>query len=99
MLKHLKGGRFLMPIPWSLAACFIAGLILIALIGKLLLIPHRFFWRLILNGIAGAFLLAGINFLSSFTNISIPVNPFSALTAGFLGIPGVLLLVILKFLL
>lgn len=88
-----------MPIPWPLAACFIAGLILIALVGKLLLVPHRFFWRLLLNGICGAVLLTGLNLLSAFTHLTLPVNPFSALTVGSLGVPGVLLLLALQTLL
>ena len=88
-----------MPIPWPVVFMFVLGIVLIALIGRLLLIPGKFIWRILANGIAGALLLTGINLLSAFTGFSLPVNPFSALTVGFLGVPGVLLLTALTHLL
>lgn len=88
-----------MPIPWPIAFMFVLGVVLIALIGRLLLIPGKFIWRIAANGVAGALILLGINFLSSFTGFTLPLNPFSALTAGFLGIPGIVLLWVLTRLL
>ena len=88
-----------MPIPWPVVVMFVLGIALIALIGRLLLVPGKFIWRILANGVAGALLLMGINLLSAFTGFSLPVNPFSALTVGFLGVPGVLLLWALTFLL
>lgn len=88
-----------MPIPWSIVFMFVLGVALIALIGRLLLIPGKFIWRIAANGVAGALILLGINFLSRFTGFSLPLNPFSALTAGFLGIPGIVLLWVLTRLL
>ena len=88
-----------MPIPWPVAFMFILGIVLIALIGRLLLIPGKFLWRVLANGVAGALVLLGINLLSPVTGFSLPLNPFSALTAGFLGIPGVLLIGALTYLL
>ena len=84
-----------MPIPWSLAACFIAGLVLIGLIGRLLIVPRRFFWRLIASGIGGALIILLINLLYSVTGFSIHLNAFTALAVGFLGIPGALMLIAL----
>ena len=84
-----------MPIPWPIAFMFVLGVVLIALIGRLLLIPGKFIWRIAANGVAGALILLGINFLSRITGFSLPLNPFSALTAGFLGIPGIALLWVL----
>lgn len=88
-----------MPIPWPILFMFVLGVVLIALVGRLLLIPGRFVWRIVANGVAGALILLGINFLSRFTGFSLPLNPFSALTAGFLGIPGIVLLWVLTYLL
>lgn len=88
-----------MPIPWPIAFMFVLGVVLIALIGRLLLIPGKFIWRIAANGVAGALILLGINFLSNFTGFTLPLNPFSALTAGFLGIPGIVLLWVLTRLL
>lgn len=88
-----------MPIPWPVLFMFVLGVTLIALVGRLLLIPGKFIWRIAANGVAGALILLGINFLSRFTGFSLPLNPFSALTAGFLGIPGIVLLWVLTYLL
>ncbi len=88
-----------MPIPWPILFMFVLGVVLIALVGRLLLIPGKFVWRIVANGVAGALILLGINFLSRFTGFSLPLNPFSALTAGFLGIPGIVLLWVLTYLL
>ena len=81
-----------MPIPWALAALFLMGLILISLLGRLLLVPGRFFWRVTANGVAGALVIMGINLISGLTGFSIPINPFSALAVGFLGLPGAALI-------
>ena len=85
-----------MPIPFSIVCMFALGIALIALIGRLLLVPGKILFRIVLSGIAGCLLLTGINLLSGITHLLLPLNPFSALTAGFLGIPGVLLLIALK---
>ena len=77
-----------MPLPWALAALFLMGLLLIHLVGRLLIVPGRFFWRITVSGVLGALVLAVINMLSRFTGFSIPINPFSALAVGFLGLPG-----------
>ncbi|MBQ3079402.1 MAG: pro-sigmaK processing inhibitor BofA family protein [Clostridia bacterium] len=88
-----------MPIPWALVACFFLGLLLIALVGRLLIIPRRFFWRLMANGVLGAVFLTIMNFLSPLTHLTVPVNPFSALSVGFLGLPGAVMLIVLRALL
>ncbi len=85
-----------MPIPWALVLCFAIGLLLIALIGRLLIVPRRFFWRLLASGVGGALILLGVNLLSGFTGLRIPVNPFTALAVGFLGVPGALLIIALR---
>ena len=84
-----------MPIPVSIIVMFVVGIALIALIGRLLLIPGRLIFKIAANGIAGCLILLGINLLAPVTHFAIPLNPFSALTAGFLGIPGILLLIAL----
>jgi len=47
----------------------------------------------------GVALLAFVNFLGRFVlGIYLPINPVTALVAGFLGIPGVVLLIALQHL-
>lgn len=88
-----------MPIPWALVGLFLAGLILIALVGRLLIVPRRLIWRLVASGVLGAVLLALLNMLEPITRLHVPINPFSALAVGFLGLPGAFLLIALQMLL
>ncbi len=83
---------------YSILAIFVAiGAVYI--IGVLLVLPIKIIVRLIINGIIGAFALFAINIFGRFIGLTIGINPITALVAGFLGIPGILLLILLQFLL
>jgi inhibitor of the pro-sigma K processing machinery len=86
-------------IPWELVVSFALGLGLLYAIGWLLLVPMRFLWRLIAGGLMGALALWLINQLSGITGIYIAINPFTALSVGFLGLPGAALVIALQYLL
>lgn len=75
------------------------GLLLIYLLVKLLLVPFRYLFTLVVNGIFGGLILWGLNLVGGFFGLHIAINPFTALTAGFLGVPGVILLIVLTRLL
>lgn len=83
---------------YSIIAVFFA-IGLVYLLGTLLVMPIKIIVKLILNGIIGTVLLFVINIFSPFLGFSIAINPITALVAGFLGIPGVVLLIFLQFLL
>lgn len=53
--------------------------------------------RLLLNTVMGAVLLALINFFGLYFDFNIALNVYSALIIGILGVPGLVLLVFLKF--
>jgi len=78
------------------AAAFILFLLLIA--ARLLVKPLRLLVKLIFNSLIGLMLLLGFNFIGGFLGISIPVNIVTVLTAGFLGVPGLILLIAVKIL-
>ena len=86
-------------IPWELILSFALGLVLLYLIGWLLLVPMRFLWRLLAGGLLGGAMLWVAGQFGFLLGYSIPVNPFTALTAGFLGIPGAALVIALSLLL
>ena len=69
----------------------------IYLIGMLLVIPIKIVIKFIINGIVGAVVLFFLNIFGGFIGVSIAINPITALVAGFLGIPGVLLLLFLQY--
>lgn len=87
-----------MRIPWELVVSFAIGITLLCLIGYLLLVPHRFMWRLLAGGVLGALLLSGVNLLGALVGFSVAVNPFTAMAVGFLGLPGAALVVALQML-
>ena len=61
--------------------------------------PLKFILRLLYNGIIGGLMLWVLNLVGGFFNVGVAINPITALIAGFLGIPGVLLLLVLQYIL
>ena len=78
---------------------FALGLVLLYFTGWLLLAPLKIILRLILSGILGGILLWLINFLGGIFSVTIAINPVSALVAGYFGVPGIILLLVLKLIL
>ena len=71
----------------------LVGLALLFLIIKLLKWPLN----ILINGILGIILLYIANIVGSYIGFVLPVNELSALIAGFLGIPGIIFLVLFQF--
>ena len=71
----------------------LVGLALLFLIIKLLKWPLK----ILINGILGIILLYISNIVGSYIGFVLPINAISALIAGFLGIPGIIFLVLFQF--
>ncbi|AOH47204.1 MAG: pro-sigmaK processing inhibitor BofA family protein [Centipeda sp. (in: firmicutes)] len=69
------------------------GIIIFAVLGKLIALPFRILWKLITNSIVGAVILWVINLFGA----GIEITFFKALIAGIFGVPGVILLLIARF--
>ena len=78
---------------------FLFGLVMLYLIGMLLVIPIRLLIKLLINGIIGGVLLWIFNLIGGIFGLYIAINPLSAVIVGILGIPGVILLLVLQFIL
>lgn len=79
---------------------FGGGLALIYALGFLFAIPLKIIVKLIVSGVIGFALLFLINLVgSALCGFTLALNPINALIAGFLGLPGVALLVVIKLLL
>ena len=78
---------------------FIFGLFLLYIIGLLLVIPIKVILKLIANGILGGILLLVFNLIGGIFGLNLVINPVTAIVAGFLGVPGVILLLILQWIL
>lgn len=78
---------------------YVFGLILLYFIARILLVPLKLIGRLLLNGVVGGILLFVFNLVGGYFSLYLPINPITAMVVGFLGIPGVVLLVALQQLL
>ncbi|GAB6168883.1 pro-sigmaK processing inhibitor BofA family protein [Clostridium carnis] len=70
----------------------LVGLVLLYLVIKFLKWPLK----ILLNGIIGIVLLYVANWIGTYLGFYIGINAVTALIAGFLGVPGVIFLVIFK---
>jgi len=96
-LSNTTGVIKMPAIELNVVIAYVFGLILLYLVGWVLLVPIKMILKLIYNGILGGITLIVINFIGGFIGIHIGVNPITALTAGVLGIPGVILLLALQY--
>lgn len=83
-----------MPVPTIFS--FILGLILLYIVGLLLVIPIKILIKLLINGLIGGLLLFVFNLVGGIFGLSILINPLNAIIVGFLGVPGVILILILQ---
>jgi len=83
----------------SIILAYAVGLILLYVVGWILLIPLKWIIRLIWNSILGGVMLFIINIVGGIWGISLTINPLSAAIAGVLGMPGVILLLLFKYVL
>lgn len=75
---------------------YLFGIVLILFIGKIFLMPLKLVFKLLYNGVIGGIMLYVINFIGSHFGFTLALNPVTALVAGFLGIPGIILLILVK---
>lgn len=75
---------------------FVFGLFLLYIVGMLLVIPIKIILKLIVNGVLGGILLLVFNLVGGFIGLNLVINPVTAIVAGVLGIPGVILLLIMQ---
>ena len=76
-------------------AAIVLGVIIVL---RLLAKPIRFIFKLLINTVLGFVLLWLINFFGGGLGISLELGVWNALVVGFLGIPGVLLLLAIHYL-
>ncbi|HHY59918.1 MAG TPA: pro-sigmaK processing inhibitor BofA [Clostridia bacterium] len=85
----------------TLQILFALGFIvfLVYLVSRILLKPLKLALKIVVNSLFGLLLLWGFNFIGAFFDILIPINVVTILITGFLGIPGLIFLIIMQFLL
>lgn len=82
---------------FSGALWFIIGIIALAAVLWLFSISIKFLFRFILNSIVGFIFLLIFNFFGGIIGLYLPINIATAFVTGFFGIPGIIVLLILKY--
>ena len=70
--------------------------ILAASLLRLLFLPVKFIWKLLVNSLCGFACLGVLNTAAGITGLYLPINAVTVLTAGFLGLPGVGVIALLE---
>lgn len=78
---------------------YVFCIIVLITIGKIFVVPIKKIISLIVNSVLGAILIYIVNSVGSNYNFHIGLNWWTIFCSGFLGIPGVILIVILKLIL
>ena len=80
------------------AGAAIAGIILLIIIVRVFITPLRFILKLFFNTALGFSGLIALDLVGAYIGIALGVNLINALTVGILGLPGLALLLLLKWL-
>jgi inhibitor of the pro-sigma K processing machinery len=78
----------------DVAVYFLIAIVAMVILVKLFSWPLKILGKLILNGVLGFVLLLLVNFAGQYIGITIPMNAITVIIAGFLGVPGVIFLII-----
>lgn len=75
-----------------------AGIFILWLVIKIFLTPIKWIFKLLINTGVGFAALWVLNYFGAFFNISLGLNWVNALVIGVFGFPGLVLLLLLKYL-
>lgn len=75
----------------------IFSLFALYVLGKLIGLSVKILSKFIINGVLGALLLILINLFGHFVDINLDISIINSLVAGFFGLPGVVLLLLLEY--
>lgn len=76
---------------------YILGLLIIFTVCKIFFKPLKVIFKFFFSSFLGLVLLFIINSFSHITGFYIGINPITALILGLLGVPGIIVIAILKF--
>lgn len=82
----------------STAGLVAIGIILVLALLAMIRAPIRLLFKFLINTVVGFLALLAVNWLGGFVGIAIAVNWVNAAVVGILGVPGVALLLLLRWL-
>lgn len=75
------------------------GVAVLFIVLKLLALPMKIIIKLVINGLVGGLVIFIVNLIGANFGFMIDLNWITALIVGFLGVPGVVIVTILQFIL
>ena len=87
-----------MPFSYLTIGAIVICVLLIVLLFKIIKTPLKWAFKLLINAISGFFALVILNFFGGIVGLSLTINLINCLVAGILGLPGVVLLLLIKYL-
>lgn len=75
---------------------YIACIFFLFIFGKIFIVPIKIIWKLIINSLLGGLTIFLINLIGSFFNFHIGLNLVTSVFVGILGIPGAIVIAIIK---
>lgn len=76
---------------------YIACIFFLFIFGRIFIVPIKTILKLIINSVLGGVIIFIINFIGSFLNFHIGINFITSIFVGLLGIPGAIVIVVIKF--
>ena len=83
----------------SVVLMIAAAVLLLMLFIRIIRLPLKWMFKGLLHAAVGFVALFIFNFLGSWINVELELNLFNALITGIFGVPGVLILLIIKYIL
>ena len=78
---------------------FVSCLFFLFIIGKIFIVPLKTIFKFILNSIIGGLIIYLINFIGGYFGFHIGLNIITSVFVGLLGIPGAVVVILIKLLL
>ena len=75
----------------------VAGILLLYLFVRIIRLPLKWLFKLALHAAVGFISLFVLNLLGSYVGIALEINVVNCVIAGILGVPGVILMLIFKY--
>lgn len=75
---------------------YIGAIVIFFIVLKLLALPFKIIIKLVLNGIIGGLIIFGINFIGANFGFMLPLEWWSAILVGILGIPGAIIILLIQ---
>ena len=83
----------------SVPLMIVAAVVLLYLFFRIIRLPLKLLLKLALHAGVGFVALFVLNYLGSFVGVTLDMNVFNAVITGLLGVPGVILLLLFKYVL